>query len=342
MAQWRQLWASTAERCANGEAVSTLRAPLAWRTARRAPTHRHRGLLPFRRLRSRLCGVNVCLAPQSRAGSAARHRQLARCFAGLGLAGSRRLIPNRRLFAMSASGRVNWSILIPRGWAASTASDIASPATASARVRSVARVGELAGKPCTWPSTTHPGWPRSEQPGLYRRDMDQDQHGASAWLGGTWQASAWLRAAWTLAHPDLPGRAALRPADRPLCLRRPDQRPMLPRLCRAIARARTQTRRHRRHGQSWLPQGRRHSAGHQSRRRKALVPAAILPGSQSDRAGFLQNQALDANGAKTNNRRHVAPPWTPRLDNPASRMRKLSQKRRICFRQKLKRSSQRR
>ncbi|CCV05846.1 hypothetical protein MESS2_1680025 [Mesorhizobium metallidurans STM 2683] len=58
----------------------------------------------------------------------------------------------------------------------------------------------------------------------------------------------------TGARWDLPRRAALRPAGGPFRLRRTDQRRVLPRLCRAAARTRAGARRHRRHGQSRLPQ----------------------------------------------------------------------------------------
>lgn len=54
-----------------------------------------------------------------------------------------------------------------------------------------------------------------------------------------------------LAHADLPRRAALRSARGTLRLRRANQRPMLPRLCRAAAHHRAEPRRHRR--QVWTP-----------------------------------------------------------------------------------------
>ncbi|WP_352538869.1 transposase [Mesorhizobium sp. M0029] len=41
----------------------------------------------------------------------------------------------------------------------------------------------------------------------------------------------WLRPARALENPDLPGRVALRQTHRTMCLRRPHQRRMLPRLC---------------------------------------------------------------------------------------------------------------
>ena len=93
---------------------------------------------------------------------------------------------------------------------------------------------------------------------LHRRDLDQDQHGAAARLGTEGQAPARLCSARPLAHADLPRRSALRPAHRTLRLRRADQRPMLPRLCRTATRAGPEARRHRHHGQSRQPQvGRR-------------------------------------------------------------------------------------
>jgi DDE superfamily endonuclease len=98
------------------------------------------------------------------------------------------------------------------------------------------------------------GRPRSPPLGLHRRDLDQDQHGAAARMGAEGRPAAGLRAARSLAHADLPRRPALRPAHRPLHLRRPDQRRVLPRLCRTAARPGPQARRHRHHGQSRQPQ----------------------------------------------------------------------------------------
>jgi hypothetical protein len=96
-------------------------------------------------------------------------------------------------------------------------------------------------------------WPRSAVPGLHRRDLDQDQHGSAAGLGAEGQAAARPGSTRPLAHADLPRRAALGSARGALRLRRPDQRPVLPRLCRAAARHRSEARRYRRHGYVWTP-----------------------------------------------------------------------------------------
>ena len=75
-----------------------------------------------------------------------------------------------------------------------------------------------------------------------QQNVDQDQHGAATRLGAEGQTPARLRPAWPLAHAHLYRGAALRPAHRTLRLRRTDQRPMLPCLCRATARPRPRTR----------------------------------------------------------------------------------------------------
>lgn len=48
----------------------------------------------------------------------------------------------------------------------------------------------------------------SKPSGLPRRDRDQNQHGAAAWLGSPPQAAHRPCAAWPLEDDDLPGRAA--------------------------------------------------------------------------------------------------------------------------------------
>lgn len=89
------------------------------------------------------------------------------------------------------------------------------------------------------------GRARSRTPGVHRRDLDQDQHGADPGPGAEGPASARIRAPRPLADHDLPRDAALRPTHRALCLRRADQRRQLPRLRRAATRAHPQARRHR-------------------------------------------------------------------------------------------------
>jgi hypothetical protein len=117
----------------------------------------------------------------------------------------------------------------------------------------------------------------------------------------------------------------------PLRLRRADQRPVLPRLCRAATRARARTRRHRHHGQSRIPQIGRRPATHPRSRSKAPVPAALLARPQPDRAGLRQDQALDENRPEANRRRDLATRWPTRRDHRTSRVRQLLRKRRIRF-----------
>ncbi len=74
-------------------------------------------------------------------------------------------------------------------------------------------------------------------------------------------------------------------------------------------------------------------------RRQALVPAALLTRSQSDRAGLCQDQALDAHRPEAHHRRHLALHRRPRHNYPAPRMQQLFRQRRLRFRQIVKRSS---
>ena len=69
--------------------------------------------------------------------------------------------------------------------------------------------------------------------------------------------------------------------DRPVRLRRRDERARLPRLRRAGARSHALARRRGHHGQPARPQGHRHPRGHRASRRSARVPAALLPRLQS-------------------------------------------------------------
>src|ERR1700761_3165416 len=86
--------------------------------------------------------------------------------------------------------------------------------------------------------------------------------------------------------------AALRSDHRALRLRRPDRRRVLPRLRRTATRSDPRARRHRRHGQSRQPQVGSGPPHDQGCRRKALVLAALLTRSQSDRASLRQDQTL--------------------------------------------------
>src|SRR5262249_50450444 len=67
------------------------------------------------------------------------------------------------------------------------------------------------------------GQDRRFPPGLYRRDVDQDQYGAAARLGTEWAASPGIRALRTLEDHDLHRGIAPRPDQRALGDRWPDQ-----------------------------------------------------------------------------------------------------------------------
>src|SRR3974377_1811881 len=130
----------------------------------------------------------------------------------------------------------------------------------------------------------------SSPPGLHRRDLGQNQHDAHPWPRSTWRAAGCQGSTWPLADADLPCCAAPRPYRRSLCDRWADQRRKLPGLCRAGAGARAQARRHRHHRQPRQSQGKNRPARHPGRWRKAVLPAALQPRPQSDRAGFCQAQ----------------------------------------------------
>lgn len=72
----------------------------------------------------------------------------------------------------------------------------------------------------------------------------------------------------------------------------------------------------------------------QSRRRAAVVSAALFAGPQSNRAGFREDKTLDARRTKADQRRDLAAYRHLGRDNPTRRMLRISQKCRIRFRQK--------
>ena len=111
------------------------------------------------------------------------------------------------------------------------------------------------------------------------------------------------------------------------------------RAYRAAARPDAAGGRHRHPGQSRQPQGRRRPPPDQGRRRQALVPAALLARPQSDRAGFRQDQALEAHRAKADRREYMSAHRPPRRHDHARQMRKLPRQRRLRFNQNMKRSS---
>ena len=159
-----------------------------------------------------------------------------------------------------------------------------------------------------------PTWPLCE---------DGDQRGSPAKF----------RATRPLAHPDVPGRATPRPAHSTLCLRWTNQRRMLPRLRRAPAPANAEPRRYRHSRQSRQSQVEDDQTNDPNSRRKALVPAAILPRPQSDRASLRQDQTLDAPRSAAHRRGHLATRRRFRRDHPSSRMRQLLRERRLRFNQ---------
>ena len=65
----------------------------------------------------------------------------------------------------------------------------------------------------------------------------------------------------------------------------------------------THAGRHRDHGQPPRPQGGRGARGDRGGRRAAALPAAVLPGLQSDRDGLLEAQGSSAKGGRQNRRR---------------------------------------
>ncbi len=107
-----------------------------------------------------------------------------------------------------------------------------------------------------------------------------------------------FRASRSPAHADFPRRAALRPARCPLPVRRPHQRPMLPRPCRAAARSHPQAGRYRHPRQSRQPQVATAAPHDRGSRRQALGSAALFARPQPDRAGLRRDQAPDANRAE--------------------------------------------
>ena len=80
-----------------------------------------------------------------------------------------------------------------------------------------------------------PAWGRSGPPGLHRRDLDQDQHGAAAGLGAQRPAPAGNGAVRPLEHHDLRGGAAPGSGRGAVAARRSHQRRTLPGLRRAGA-----------------------------------------------------------------------------------------------------------
>jgi len=84
---------------------------------------------------------------------------------------------------------------------------------------------------------------------VYRRDLDQDQHGSAAGLETMRKTPPWLCHTRPLAYADLHGALQLDRVAAPCIFDGPDQRPELPRLCRAAARAGAPAWRHH-----WLPQ----------------------------------------------------------------------------------------
>ena len=96
----------------------------------------------------------------------------------------------------------------------------------------------------------------------------------------------------SLEEHDLRRRPHLPRLHRPLCHRRPDERRHLQGLGRADAGPGAAPGRHRDHGQSARPQGRRYPRGDRGPERRAALPAALFPRPQPDRAGHAKLKAL--------------------------------------------------
>ena len=109
----------------------------------------------------------------------------------------------------------------------------------------------------------------------------------------------------------------------------------LPRLRRAVPRPGTAPWRHRRPRQSRQPSCAGDTRCDPRRRRQARVPAALLAGLQSDRAGLRQGQALAANGTSALHRRHPRSRGNARRRHQP-RMHQLLQNRWIRFQLNLK------
>ena len=106
---------------------------------------------------------------------------------------------------------------------------------------------------------------RSRAPGLHRRNLDQDQHGAASRVGAVWTTVARQSAIRPLEDHDLPGRSASRSGHRTVADRRTHRWPELPPVRRGDPRAHAQAGRHRHHRQPRLAQRQGHSASHPRR-----------------------------------------------------------------------------
>jgi hypothetical protein len=118
---------------------------------------------------------------------------------------------------------------------------------------------------------------RRVEPGasrLYRRKLDLHQHGPALWARAARVAPGRQRPTWALENQHLPRRSSPGRHHRPMRDRWPHPRRNLPRLCRTVPRPNPPTRRYRRHGQSWLTQGRGRPQRDRDRRRPTLLFAA--------------------------------------------------------------------
>ena len=118
---------------------------------------------------------------------------------------------------------------------------------------------------------------RPRAPGLHRRNLDQDQHGAASRVGAVRTTVARQSAIRPLEDHDLPGRSASRSGHRTVADRRTHRWPELPPVRRGGPRAHAQAGRHRHHRQSRLAQRQRHSASHPRRWRPSSSSCPSTP-----------------------------------------------------------------
>ena len=149
---------------------------------------------------------------------------------------------------------------------------------------------------------------RPQAPGVHRRDMDEDQHGAAARLGAERRKAGRQGSSRPLANHDLRRLPPSRPHRGAVVDRRSDRRRKLSNLCRESAGPDAQAGRCGDHGQPRQPQGRGGSPSHPLSRGEAVLPPQILARSQPDRASLRQVQASLAQSGGANPSRRSSPP----------------------------------
>ena len=122
-------------------------------------------------------------------------------------------------------------------------------------------------------------------------------------------------------------------------VRRADQPALLPSLGRITPGPDPAARRPRHPRQPRQPQRQGRPPGNPPGRRPAVVPAPVLTGSQPDRAGLRQDQALDARHSEAHRRRRLATPRCPHCHHRTARVPELHPQRRLWFNLRRTRSS---